>query len=323
LKADNASPEKDVTDEAKKVCKSSKATVAGDASDPLDVGSDPDIHEFSSAKELKDFADCHWVVTHVTPPSWKQYLKEISLKKLCDIHDKAYMRKDVLDNMLNNKARQLISTLAKARSSCDAIQQREKEKNKAYAELEKKCNDALQDLDRNPLVLDMRIEIGPYKGKLTSFMGFKTQLLQEINGLRQDKAVVVSKVFPHMDTELVHSDEMGLLVARLFKEAMFHDRCIAFEEVAALKEPFDLEKMSGYRSSSKQEFDQAGDDLSTASYPFIVEATPDPYASVEELLLKKPKSLCTKPAPSHSKHSFSKIPVRNMKSVGHFHYIVR
>ncbi|GJR28837.1 putative reverse transcriptase domain-containing protein [Tanacetum coccineum] len=42
--------------------------VAGDASTPLDVDSDPDIHEFPSTKELKDGTDCHWVV--VTPPKW-------------------------------------------------------------------------------------------------------------------------------------------------------------------------------------------------------------------------------------------------------------
>ncbi|GJW05434.1 hypothetical protein Tco_1564290 [Tanacetum coccineum] len=53
----------------------------GEPSDPLDVDSDPDIHEFPSTKELKDSADCHWVIAHVTPPSWKQHLKEISLRQ--------------------------------------------------------------------------------------------------------------------------------------------------------------------------------------------------------------------------------------------------
>ncbi|GKD30990.1 hypothetical protein Tco_1241768 [Tanacetum coccineum] len=33
----------------------------GDPSDPLNVDSDPDFQEFPSAKELKDFSDCHWV----------------------------------------------------------------------------------------------------------------------------------------------------------------------------------------------------------------------------------------------------------------------
>ncbi|GKC57043.1 hypothetical protein Tco_1084641, partial [Tanacetum coccineum] len=73
---------------------------------------------------------------------------------------------------------------------------------------------------------------------------------------------------------------MGPLVARLIIAAMFRGRCTAFEEVAALKEPFDLEMIHGYRSSSKKEFDQASDDLTTTSYPFIAEATADPYASL-------------------------------------------
>ncbi|GJY36870.1 hypothetical protein Tco_0422248 [Tanacetum coccineum] len=43
--------------------------VVGDASTPLDVDSDPDIHEFPSTRELKDATDYHWVIAHVTPPS--------------------------------------------------------------------------------------------------------------------------------------------------------------------------------------------------------------------------------------------------------------
>ncbi|GJW40525.1 hypothetical protein Tco_0066370 [Tanacetum coccineum] len=59
--------------------------VAGEAFTPLDFDSDSNIH----VKELRDATDCHWVVAHVTPPSWKQHLKEIIIEQLCDIHDKA------------------------------------------------------------------------------------------------------------------------------------------------------------------------------------------------------------------------------------------
>ncbi|GKF89501.1 hypothetical protein Tco_0263464 [Tanacetum coccineum] len=83
------------------------------------------------------------VVAHVTPPSWKQHLKEINLEKICDIHDRAYMRQAVLDNMLNRRTCKLISTLLKARASCDAIRERDVAKDKAYAEMERKCNKAL------------------------------------------------------------------------------------------------------------------------------------------------------------------------------------
>ncbi|GJT36831.1 hypothetical protein Tco_0936696 [Tanacetum coccineum] len=295
--SDDLSSGGDIVGEAERLRKSSKVTVVGDASDPLDVDSDPGIHgkfytfsassvlstcgaklifvfpEFPSDKGLKDSTDCHFVVAHVTPPSWKQHLRDISLEKLCDIHDKAYMRYAVLDNMLNSRTRQLISALEKARASCNAIREKEIEKDKAYAELERKCNEALQDLDKNPLVLDMRVEIETLQGRL---MGFT------------DRATVVSKVLPDVATKLICSDEM---------------------EVASLMEPFILEKMPGYRSSSKEGFDRVGDGLANASYPFLAEVSVDPYASVEQLLSKKLQSLCSKPTSSCSKPSSSKAPV--------------
>ncbi|GKF68269.1 hypothetical protein Tco_0197948, partial [Tanacetum coccineum] len=83
------------------------------------------------------------VVAHVTPPSWKQNLRDISIEQFCDIHDRAYMRQAILDNMLNGRTRELISALHKARASYDAIRERNVKRDKAYAELKKKCNEAL------------------------------------------------------------------------------------------------------------------------------------------------------------------------------------
>ncbi|GJZ37572.1 hypothetical protein Tco_0583763, partial [Tanacetum coccineum] len=126
----------------------------------------------------------------------------------------------------------------------------------------------------------------------------------------KDRAAVVVKVVPHVAKELVCSDEMGLVVAQLVKTAFVHGRCSAFEEAASLKEPFKLEKMPGYRLFSKIEFDQAGDNVVTASYPFLTKATTNLYASSEVLLSKRPKSLHSKFAPSQlkSKPSSSKVP---------------
>ncbi|GJR15037.1 hypothetical protein Tco_0797689 [Tanacetum coccineum] len=236
--------------------------VAGEASTPLDVDSDPDIHEFPSAKELRDATDCHWVVAHVTHPSWKQHLREISIEHLCDIHDRAYMRQAVLDNVLNSRTRELISALYKAKTSYDAIRARDLDKDRAYAELERKCNEALQDLDKNPLVSDMHAEI------------------KEIDSLKQDRAVVVSKVIRGAAMKLVYSDDLGVLIAKLVKSSIIYGRCQAFEEVAA-EEPFILEKMSGYQPSSKEEYDRAGDALENTSYPFLAEYVVNPYASLE------------------------------------------
>ncbi|GKF87159.1 hypothetical protein Tco_0258036, partial [Tanacetum coccineum] len=88
------------------------------------------------------------------------------------------------------------------------------------------------------------------------------QVLQEINSLRQDRAAIVSKVVPDTTMKLVHSDEMGVLVSRLVREAIIHD-----------------------------EYDQAGEDMANASNPFLSEFTSNPYASVEQLLSMKPRSL--------------------------------
>nr|GEY27369.1 hypothetical protein [Tanacetum cinerariifolium] len=158
------------------------------------------IRKFPSAKELKDSANCHWVVTHVTPPLWIQHLKEISLEKLCDIHDRAYIRQAILDNILNNMTSKLISTLTKARASCYAIQEREKEKDKAYAELEKKYNDALHDLDKNPLVLDMHAEIKTLQGKVDRIHGEYIRLI-----LKEKKWVNYEQTL-----DVLHSKVKGL-----------------------------------------------------------------------------------------------------------------
>ncbi|GJS91672.1 hypothetical protein Tco_0774308 [Tanacetum coccineum] len=185
---------------------------------PLDVDSDPDIYG------------------KLDPST---YLREISIEQLCDIHDKAYMRQAVLDNVLNGRTQELISGLHKARASCDTM----------------------------------------------------SMASTEVDSLRHDRAVVALRVILDAVMKLIHSDEMGVLIARLVKASIIYGRCTAFEEVAELKKPFVLEEMSGYCPSSKKEYDQAGNDLANASYPFLAELTADPHAYVEQLLSKKPQLL--------------------------------
>ncbi|GJV67240.1 hypothetical protein Tco_1482749 [Tanacetum coccineum] len=63
---------------------------------------------------------------------------------------------------------------------------------------------------------------------------------------------VGSKVVPYPAMELIHSDDMGSLVGRLVSSAVVCRRCRAFEQVSEMKEPFDLSKAKGYRSSYKK-----------------------------------------------------------------------
>ncbi|GKE27918.1 hypothetical protein Tco_1443302, partial [Tanacetum coccineum] len=224
--------------------------VAGEVSTPLDVDSDSDIHGFKGCDRLPlGFA-------HVTPPSWKQNLREISIEHLYDIYDRAYIRQAVLDNL---------------------------DKDRDYAELERKCNEAFQNLEKNPLVSDMYAEIKALQGQVDG--------LHKIDSLKQDRAAVVSKVIPDAAMKLVRSNDLGVLIAKLVRSSIIYGLCQAFKEVAAMKEPFILEKMSGYRPSSKEEYDQAGDALANASYPFLAKYVVNLYASLDQLLSKKPPSL--------------------------------
>nr|GEW81336.1 hypothetical protein [Tanacetum cinerariifolium] len=237
--------------------------------------------EFPSAKELRDATDCHWVVAHVTPLSWKQHLREISIEQLYDIHDRAYMWQSVLDNV-------------------------------DYTKLERKCNEALQDLDKNPLVSDMRAEIKVLQGQVDGLHSEYNMLILdekkwEIYNLKQDRTDVVSKVISNVAMKLVRSDDLGVLIAKLVRSSVIYGRCQAFKEVAAMKDPFVLEKMSGYRPLSKEEYDQAGDALANASYPFLAEYVVNPYASVEQLLSKKPLTLRPILYGSRSKPLSSKV----------------
>ncbi|GJZ76432.1 putative reverse transcriptase domain-containing protein [Tanacetum coccineum] len=91
------------------------------------------------------------------------------------------------------------------------------------------------------------------KGKLEVV---EVSLRKEVKELKQDRREVVSKVVPYVAMKLVHNDEMGSLVGNLVSSAIVYGRCRAFEQVDDMKEPFDLSKVKGYRSSYKKIYTQ-------------------------------------------------------------------
>nr|GEV07429.1 hypothetical protein [Tanacetum cinerariifolium] len=230
----------------------------------------------------------------------------------------------VKDQRLLEKGRFLLIPIerilvGRLKNSCSS---KEIMKDKAYAELEK-CNEALQDLDKNSLVFDMRVKIETLQSRVmistVSIVGsflkrrsgltmsrlyppfilnskasnlkgrdFEIQLLQKVDSLRQDRAAVVARVISNEAIKLIRSDEMSVLISRLVKASIIHGRCPVFAEVAELNKPFVLEKMLGYRPSSEDEYDRAANHLADASYPFLAELTDNHHASVDHLLSKKP-----------------------------------
>ncbi|GKD68953.1 hypothetical protein Tco_1323043, partial [Tanacetum coccineum] len=91
----------------------------------------------------------------------------------------------------------------------------------------------------------------------------EASLRREVEELKQDKRDVVSKVVPYSAMKLV----------------------------SAMKEPFDLSKAKGYRSSYKKEHTQASNDFATTTFPWLDEFVTNAATPIEALLSKKPPTL--------------------------------
>ncbi|GJR68256.1 hypothetical protein Tco_0649133 [Tanacetum coccineum] len=142
----------------------------------------------------------------------------------------------------------------------------------------------------------------------------KVSLRMEVDDVKRDRMEVVSKFVPYAAMELIYSDDLGSLVGRLVSSAIFYGRCKAFEQVAGMKEPFDLSKVKGYHPSYKKEHNQAGNDLATATFPWLLEFVADPSAPVEVLLSKKHPSL-QRPAPSKTQALVASSPKATPSSI--------
>jgi outer membrane murein-binding lipoprotein Lpp len=86
--------------------------------------------------------------------------------ELCDLHDKSYMRQAVMDNHLNGRTRDLIRTVKGAREKMDIILAKEKKKDQEFADLKAKCEEAMEEIEKNPLVQDLRADIQGLEKKL-------------------------------------------------------------------------------------------------------------------------------------------------------------
>nr|GEW23570.1 hypothetical protein [Tanacetum cinerariifolium] len=127
---------------------------------------------------------------------------------------------------------------------------------------------------------------GEYHLRRHSWRLSKYPSKKEVDDVKRDRMEDVSKVVPYAAIELIHSDDLGSLVGRLVSFAIFYGRCQAFEQVAGIKEPFDLSKVKGYH----------------------------PLAPVEVLLSKKPPSL-QRPARSKTQALVASSPKATPSSV--------
>nr|GEV20621.1 hypothetical protein [Tanacetum cinerariifolium] len=250
------------------------------------------------APELQTATDYHMMISNVTLLAWIGHIVNQLDVELLDLHDRCYARQSVVDNVINQRAREFMKVVDKMKRECDVLKDREKEREKEYEELRLKCKAAMTDFENNlannvlrQKIKSIRDEVAALEAKKSRLEVAKAMLRQEVKSIKGNRADVVSKVVSYVAMELVHSDEIAMLVGNLVPSVAFYGRCASFEEVANLKESFDLANVKGYRPSYKKEHLKAGNGFATATFPFLTKVISDLFASVEALLSKNPKSL--------------------------------
>ncbi|GJS26004.1 hypothetical protein Tco_0486624 [Tanacetum coccineum] len=293
----------------------------------------------SDVPKLIDATACHLKISNITPPAWKNNLDNYMDLELLDLHDRCYAQQAFVDNDVNRRSRELLGVIKKLRGECDVIKEKVRAQEEDSKGLRAKCEAAMSDFEKNPTVVALREKISTlsseakehkpnldrmmlesqkwagYQANLSSLESqvvsleaekawleaVEVYLRKEVDDVRWDRMEVISKVVPYAAMELIYGDDLGSLAGKLVTSAIVYGRCKAFEQVATMKEPFDLKKVKGYRSSYKKEHNQAGNDLAITTFPWLLEFVADPSTPVEVLLSKKPPSI-QKPAPSKTQY---------------------
>nr|GEX28119.1 hypothetical protein [Tanacetum cinerariifolium] len=240
-----------------------------------------DDEDLSDVIKLKDANACHLKISPITPLAWKHHLDNHIDLDLLDLHDRCYARQAVVDNVVNRRSREFLQVIEKLRGKCDAMRSRERARDEECKGLRVKCEAAMTDFEENPAVVALREKISSLSTKAKEHKFILDRMMLEsqkweVDELKHARREVVSKVVPYAEMELIHSDDMGSLVFKLVSSDIVYGRCRAFKQVAGMKEPFDLSKVKGYRSSYKKDHTQASNDLAATTFPWLDEFVADP-----------------------------------------------
>ncbi|GJX19164.1 hypothetical protein Tco_0221841 [Tanacetum coccineum] len=241
--------------------------------------------------ELKDASACHLKIAAITPPAWKGHLDNQMDLELLDLHDRCYARQAVVDNAVNRRACEFLQVIERMSGEADVIKARERSREEECKGFQAKCEAAMAEFDQDPTILalwekisSLSAEVKEHKGNLDRMMlesqkwagyqvtlsaleskvtsleadkarleAVEASLREEIEKIRQDRRDVVLKVVPYAAMELVYSNELGRLVGKLASSAITYGICRSYEQVATMKEPFNLSKVKGYRSLYQKE----------------------------------------------------------------------
>ncbi|GJX72977.1 hypothetical protein Tco_0311572 [Tanacetum coccineum] len=185
--------------------------------------------------------------------AWKGPFDNQMDLELLEHHDDVYDGQAMVDNAVKRRVREFLLVIEKMRAT-------------------------IAEFDQNLVVLVLREKISSLTTDVKEHKGNLDRMMlesQKWTGYQVTVSTLESKV-----------DSLEAEKARLEAvEASLH------REVAAMKEPFDLSKAKGYRSSYKKKHTQASNDFATTTFPWLDEFVADAAAPIEALLSKKPLAL--------------------------------
>ncbi|GKC86816.1 hypothetical protein Tco_1147465, partial [Tanacetum coccineum] len=194
--------------------------------------------------ELKDATTCHLKIFAITPPAWKNHLDNHIDVELLDLHDRCYARQVVVDNAVNKRSHEILHVIKNLRGEFNVMRSKERAKEEECEGLRVKYVAAMTEFEDNSTVVALQEKISALPTEVKEHKLNVDRMM-----LESQKREVVSKVVPYAAMKLVHIDDMGSLIGRLVSSAILYGRCRAYEQVADMKEPFDLSNVKGYRSS--------------------------------------------------------------------------
>ncbi|GJW70323.1 hypothetical protein Tco_0127240 [Tanacetum coccineum] len=142
--------------------------------EPFDMAN-PDVVERMKSRKCRTKGSIKPHVKRKLRGNLDNYLDD----ELLDLHDRCYARQAVVDNVVNQRARELLKVVDQMKGECDVLKEREKARDKKCEEFKAKCEAAMEDFDNNPAVNVLRKKIKSLSDEVKEHKAIMSRMLLE------------------------------------------------------------------------------------------------------------------------------------------------
>ncbi|GKE97996.1 hypothetical protein Tco_0021347, partial [Tanacetum coccineum] len=172
---------------------------------PANVQTFSDPILFFADEELQTNVDCYLSISNITPPVWRGHLDNQSEVELLDIHDRCYGRQAVVDNVVNQRARELLRMVDQMKGECRVLSERERlwirsARNSKLSVKEHKSSMNKMMLESQKWagyqenLMTLELKVVALEAEKSKLKVVEAHLRKEIKTMKCDRAEVVSKV---------------------------------------------------------------------------------------------------------------------------------